>query len=605
MEKSEKKKPSYSVFQNLKFVFSNIWKWDKAMLLLCLIRVPIIVILPLLGVYMSKVVVDIVTHQASVERLLLYILIISAAMLVLNLLNNTLSPEIECRAFSNRFKYLNLWNEKNMDADYENIEGSEGQIKQQKAFNIVHNNNSGTQVIINNVIGIVSNVIGIISYGTIISTLNPLIVLLLVATSGLNYYLLRIMRLYDYKNKDHWIPIDRKLDYLQNKSGEFANSKDIRLNSMSAWFIHMYNKILKERTVWYKRYEIRGYLVDIVSGILTFIRDGIAYFYLIFRMLNTSMVVSDFVLYFAIIGGFSGWFSGLINEINALNVTSLSFCDLRDYLDMPDKFNRQIGVALPKETCNIEFRNVSFRYSKSENYTIDNMNVTIKKGEKIAIVGLNGAGKTTFVKLLCGLYRPTEGQIYADGCDITSYNRDEYYKLFSVAFQDIYVMPISIAKNIALCDDEEIDHQGVISVLKLSGLYEKIHSLPKGMDTLLLKSIHEEATELSGGEMQKLALARALYKDGKIIILDEPTAALDPIAENEMYLKYDELTRSCTSIFISHRLSSTRFCDRILFLENGKIVETGTHKELILLNGKYAEMFEIQSHYYKDRGGLQ
>lgn len=435
--------------------------------------------------------------------------------------------------------------------------------------------------------------------------LEQQIILLLVGTAVLNYYLLKIMRMYEHKNKDHWIPIDRKLNYLQNKSGEFANSKDIRLYNMAEWFVHMYNKILKDRTSWYKKYETRGYLVDIASGVLTFIRDGIAYVYLIYKMLNTHMVISDFVLYFAIIGGFSGWLSGLINEINTLNVTSLSFCDLRDYLDIPDKFNRGTGVALPKETCNIEFRNVSFMYGGSENYTIQNMNATIKKGEKIAIVGLNGAGKTTLVKLLCGLYRPTDGQILVDGCDITSYNRDEYYTLLSVAFQDIYVMPISIAKNIALCDDEEIDHERMINVLTLSGLYEKVHSLPKEMDTLILKSIHEEATELSGGEMQKLALARALYKDGKIIILDEPTAALDPIAENEMYLKYNELTNKHTSVFISHRLSSTRFCDRIFFLENGKIVETGTHKELICLNGKYAEMFEIQSHYYKDGGGLQ
>jgi ABC-type multidrug transport system fused ATPase/permease subunit len=197
------------------------------------------------------------------------------------------------------------------------------------------------------------------------------------------------------------------------------------------------------------------------------------------------------------------------------------------------------------------------------------------------------------------LYRPTNGNVLVNGNDITSYNRDEYYTLISAAFQEIYVLPISIAKNIALCNDVNIDRERVKNVLVLSGLFQKVSSLIKGIDTFLLKAIHEEATELSGGEMQKLALARALYKNGKMIVLDEPTAALDPIAENEMYLKYNELTNNRSSIFISHRLSSTRFCDRIFFLENGKIIEEGSHNKLISINGRYAEMFGIQSYYYK------
>lgn len=273
---------------------------------------------------------------------------------------------------------------------------------------------------------------------------------------------------------------------------------------------------------------------------------------------------------------------------------------MREFIDIPDHFNRSKGVPLPKNPPEIVLENVSFRYPNSQSDTLKNINLIIKPGEKLAIAGLNGAGKTTLVKLLCGLYRPTKGRITVSGHAIEEYNRDEYYSILSVVFQDICLLPVSIAKNIALCEQGQMNNTILKKVLKLSGLYDKVQSLPKKEDTLLLKSIHEEAIELSGGEMQKLALARALYKGGNIIILDEPTAALDPIAESEMYQKYNQLISDATSVFISHRLSSTRFCDRIIFLEDGEIIEEGSHEELMGLSGEYADMFNIQSHYYKE-----
>jgi len=273
---------------------------------------------------------------------------------------------------------------------------------------------------------------------------------------------------------------------------------------------------------------------------------------------------------------------------------------------MPDRFNRNVGIPLPKKEelpCNIEFKDITFRYAGSESNVIEKFNLKIGKGEKLAIVGVNGAGKTTLIKLLCGLYHPSSGEILVNGNNICKYNRDEYYSILSAVFQDIYIMPISIAKNIALCKEEKIDRKRVLQCLKLAGLKDKIDTFTKGIDTKLMKSMNQTATDLSGGELQKLVLARALYKNAPIIILDEPTAALDPIAENELYLKYGDLTKDRTSIFISHRLSSTRFCDRIVFLHKGNIAELGSHDELMKLKGKYAQMFEIQSHYYKENIG--
>ena len=350
--------------------------------------------------------------------------------------------------------------------------------------------------------------------------------------------------------------------------------------------------------------EGRSYLSNAVDEILTLIRDGAAYAYLIYLVLAGHISVANFTLYFAAMAGFSLWASGIADQLTKINRMSLEICDIRDYLDLPDKFNRGEGVPLPEKNAwpfEVNFEHVSFIYPGSHQKVLDDFNLKIKPGEKVALVGLNGAGKTTCVKLLCGLYRPTAGRILVNGKNMLDYNRDEYFRLFTAVFQDIFVLPVSIARNIAPDIEGPLDQKRIMKCLRLAGLEEKVRSLPQGMDTPLVKEIHDDAAQLSGGELQKLLLARAIYKDSPMLILDEPTAALDPIAENELYQRYNELTLGRSSLFISHRLSSTRFCDRIVFLSDGKIIENGTHDELIRANGKYAELFTIQSHYYQDK----
>jgi ATP-binding cassette, subfamily B, bacterial len=600
MTKKEKSKPLYSLPDNIIFLLKKAWQIDKTLFLATITRIPIVVLLPLFTTYLSKYVVELVSDHSSDETLIVYVVCISAAILSLQLLNNFVSTKIDWRSFGNRFVYLNLCSEKIMDTDFDNIENPDVQTKMQKAFNTLNNNNGGTQQIFNQLVNICSNVIGLVMYSALIFILSPWIVVMLCIMTVTNYYINKANNNWTHKNKDNWIPIDRKLNYIHNKAGDFEAAKDIRLYGMCDWFRNIFTRLLGDKLVWNKKSEKRSFTIDFFSAVMFFIRDGIAYGFLIYKITQNGISAADFVLYFALVSQYSGWLLGLIDSYNALQATSLGFCDLREFLDLPDRFNRGKGVDLFANSPEIRFDNVSFRYFQSEGDTLKKLNFTVKQGEKIALVGLNGAGKTTLVKLLCGLYCPTEGNIIVGNEDITNYNRNEYYTLLSVVFQDIFLMPISVAKNIALCEEKYIDKKRLDKVLKLSGLYEKVQSMPKKENTLLLKSIHDNATDLSGGEKQKLALARALYKDGKIIILDEPTAALDPIAENEMYLKYNELTKGATSVFISHRLSSTRFCDRILFLENGEIIEEGTHTELMKLGGKYAVMFNLQSHYYKE-----
>jgi len=249
----------------------------------------------------------------------------------------------------------------------------------------------------------------------------------------------------------------------------------------------------------------------------------------------------------------------------------------------------------------IEFKNVSFTYPSADKSTINNMSFKVSKGENIAIVGENGAGKTTAIKLLCGLYYPTEGDIFINGKSSRDFSSDSYFNLFSAVFQDYRFLPMTIAENI--CTTSDYDKERLYSAFEKSGIMSKINTLDKRENTLMVSDVHKDAVDFSGGEKQKLLLSKAIYKNAPVLILDEPTAALDPIAENELYLKYNEMTDNKISFFISHRLSSTRFCDKILFFKNGTIAESGTHDELMAQKGAYYRMYQIQSYYYKEMGG--
>lgn len=274
-------------------------------------------------------------------------------------------------------------------------------------------------------------------------------------------------------------------------------------------------------------------------------------------------------------------------------------------IEYPEVFRLEDGEPLtadPHGKYEIKLENVTFRYPETERDVLKNINLTLHPGEKLAVVGMNGAGKTTLVRLICGFYDPTEGRVLLNGEDIRKYNRRDYYKLFSAVFQNFDIIAATIAQNIAQDMDGNIDMDAVRSCAAKAGLCEKIESLPEKYDTKLVRDVYEEAIALSGGETQRLMLARALYKNAPILVLDEPTAALDPIAEADMYNKYNAMAEGRSSIYISHRLASTRFCDRIILLDGSVIAEEGTHDELMALGGKYKEFFDVQSQYYRDGG---
>lgn len=436
-------------------------------------------------------------------------------------------------------------------------------------------------------------------YGRILWIQSPLVCLLVLLPAATAFFLQKRVRAFDRKMRLLAQASDRKMAYVEQKATDLKAGKDIRLFDLSGWLLDILHKERKVSEACADRRE-RAYLAsNCVNAILCFLRDVCAYVFLILRIVRGSMAVSDFVWYMAIVAGCQQACASFLEQGELLGKLNQDYGRLRSFLDgWNHTFFQGTHPKSKSNAVEIEFRHVSFQYPESSLPSLEDLNFRIRAGEKIALVGLNGAGKTTLVKLLCGLYRPTCGEILVDGRNVTEYDRESYYQMVSAVFQNTTLLPLSVARNICADPEQERNRTKLRKCLALAGILEKVDSLPQKENTSLGKGVIENAADLSGGERQKLWMARALYKEAPILILDEPTAALDPLAEQEIYEKYLEMSQGRTSLFISHRLSSTRFCDRILFLENGRITQQGSHRELLKTGGAYARLFQIQSRYY-------
>lgn len=600
----KKEKSKYNIFSNIAYALRNIWIWDKAFYLFFIPSIPLAVLLPLAATYFPKILIDSVESQQSIKKVIAIIGIYFAGLLIINLFNSLCGSRLHMRQYNISLRYQHAISEKHMRTDYANVDNPEAITKYQHAMDDACSGRCAPEFIWQTLMGLLTSLLGIFTYGSIISVVSPWILALLFLSAFITYLISRWQTSYIEKNKDNWMNIDRKIGYLQSFSQKFDHAKDIRIYDMFDWLADMLTGFQKERLGWTKKVSARSLGETCINALLTLIRNGAAYTVLIIMVFNNEIGAGDFVFYFGAITGFSAWLNGIGNKVNDIAHKSIKISYYREYFEIEEKYNHGTGCPLPTKQelpVDIELKNVSFKYPSSdgEKYALKNVNLKINKGEKLAIVGSNGAGKTTLVKLMCGFYYPSEGEIKLNGHSIAEYNIEEYYSLFSAVFQDIYLLPVTIAEFVS-SSEKDIDRDKVINVIREAGLIEKIDSLSNGIDSRLMKGVFDDSIEMSGGEKQKLMLARALYKDAPVIVLDEPTAALDPIAENELYLKYNELTAHKTSVYISHRLASTRFCDRIIYLENGEIVECGSHDELMKLGGKYAHMFDLQSHYYKE-----
>lgn len=595
-------KPKYNLWQNTGFMLRTSRKYAKSVFPLC-------IVLALLSA--GKSVAELLIAPAILNKIELsaslgsVVFTIAAFAFVLMLLSG-LRSYVDTNALFGRIAvrsqgiYLSI-SRKYAETSYPNLLNTDFLALGEKASAACDANSEASEAIWTTLTDLMTSCIGFIVYLALLTNLNLWLAALVAATTAVSYFASKRINEWGYLHRSEELELTKRIEYANKTATSREFAKDIRMFGLRGWLEDLWGSTMRLYSAFCAKRERKYIWANIIDIVLTFLRNGIAYAFLIGITVKNGLPASQFLLYFAALSGFAQWVVEILDKLSVMHKQSLDISTIREFLDWDEPFDLNGGERIafePNKQYEIRLDDVSFRYPKADKDTLTHINLTVHPGEKLAIVGLNGAGKTTLVKLVCGFLDPTEGRILLNGEDIRKFNRNDYYALFSAVFQEFSVLDVTVKENVAQCVDG-IDETRVWQCIDKAGLTEKIQSLPKGIETHLGRRVFKDGVEFSGGQTQRLMLARALYKNAPILVLDEPTAALDPIAENDIYQKYNDMTYGRTSFFISHRLASTRFCDRIIFVDGGKIAEEGTHDELLKNGGGYAYMFEVQSKYYR------
>lgn len=595
-------KPKYNLWQNTGFMLRTSRKYAKSVFPLC-------IVLALLSA--GKSVAELLIAPAILNKIELsaslgsVVFTIAAFALVLMLLSG-LRSYVDTNALFGRIAvrsqgiYLSI-SRKYAKTSYPNLLNTDFLALGEKASAACAGNSEASEAIWTTLTDLMTSCIGFVVYLALLTNLNLWLAALVAATTAVSYFASKRINEWGYLHRSEELELTKRIEYANKTATSREFAKDIRMFGLRGWLEDLWGSTMRLYSAFCAKRERKYIWANIIDIVLTFLRNGIAYAFLIGITVKNGLPASQFLLYFAALSGFAQWVVEILDKLSVMHKQSLDISTIREFLDWDEPFDLNGGERIafePNKQYEIRLDDVSFRYPKADKDTLSHINLTVHPGEKLAIVGLNGAGKTTLVKLVCGFLDPTEGRILLNGEDIRKFNRNDYYALFSAVFQEFSVLDVTVKENVAQCVDG-IDETRVWQCIDKAGLTEKIKSLPKGIETHLGRRVFKDGVEFSGGQTQRLMLARALYKNAPILVLDEPTAALDPIAENDIYQKYNDMTHGRTSFFISHRLASTRFCDRIIFVDSGKIAEEGTHDELLKNGGGYAYLFEVQSKYYR------
>lgn len=596
-EKEEDKNPlhmHYGLFSNVRYMLHQMAEADSHILPLMLLGAVCAPFTQYLWGFLSRLIVDRITGYDTGENLAAVICAFCAVRLVTVVLQTYYNSNW-WRYISTRMKMTQEKNLKIMRIDFGHLEDSDVMDCCQKAERAVSNNNSGPEGMIREMAALLSNLSVAVAGLFILGVVNPLLI-----TLAVDFWLFN--RVSKEDKEQVWDKLStwwRKNNYMENITRDFAAAKDIRMFGLTGWLMQKYQELMAERFEKERLHQRIWQRQRMMTCVTMLLSQGLIYAWLIYAVVTGRMTLGGFTLYLSSYNTFAGAVWMVMRGIAELIAKSREVDDFRSFMDFDGGDEDLGGIQVPvSEDYEFTFRDVSFRYPKAEQYALEHLNLTLKAGERLAVVGLNGAGKSTFIKLLLRLYEPTEGEILLNGVNVKEYNKHSYYKLFAPAFQTVELFAFPLAENVSMQPPQETDCAKAKERLQDAGLSEKLAGLPDGVHTQMLKVIYDDGVDLSGGERQKLALARALYKDAPIVVLDEPTAALDALAESRLYENFDRLIGGKSAVYISHRLSSTRFCDRVAMFVDGKLAELGTHEMLMEQNGKYAEMFRIQAQYY-------
>ncbi len=599
-EKEQKRKPKFGMLSCVGYIYRLLWENEKFLALVGFAVVPLSLLAAVFGLYASPAIINAVGSGGSFGYIALVITGIVLARAIVNTASSMLDSVIRLSEHNVMLVLAGKVMTCSRLADNCLLYDLEYQKVMARANKAAADHSHATHfpMIFAET---VAEIIKFFLFGATVSMLHPAIVLLLIAGTLITRQMSNWQWRKHYQERDGRNAAERRRNYIAGNIARDLNlQKEIRLFNMAKPLQDRFSKHIGESLEWQKKHARRGFIVSLVDMLIVLLRDGLAYAFLIFKALRGEVDAAQFVLYFSAISSLAGLLGGIAWRFQQVREGSAQISDIREMLEYEGKLNHGKGIAIPTAPFSIEFKNVTYKYPMGEKNVLENVSFKIEPGEKIALVGLNGAGKTTLVWLICGLLLPDEGEVLLDGHTLYEYNRDEMYSLFGIIPQEYNLLPVSLEKNIACTvNEDEIDRKKLERAVELSGFKEKADSLPLGLKTPLDRTVNDDAVDLSGGEKQRLLLARLIYKNPLCMILDEPTAALDPIAEDRMYRRYNEISKASTSIFISHRLASTRFCDRIFLLDGANFAEVGTHDELMNKGGKYRELFDVQSKYYQ------
>ena len=588
----------------IRYTLGLIQKHDKPLFLFIFLNTIVLALSPVITLIFPRLLVQ----ELSLGSPFSYILQLFILFFILALLTGYLGSALKGLFFPRPVKVAHPYKlalyKACMVCDYKETTDPSFLNKMQTANKAFAGSFSGIEGMCHKLFSLPGEVFAFGIFVVVMGNLNIFILALLGFSLFINSYLLSLQNKYKHSKKDALSQNEREYTYFNGLMHNFEYGKEIRLNGISTFLHDKFLTAVSHKLATLSKIENNKLGLSLLNLLFVLIRDVIVFGYLIYSVVYHNLSIADFTMYLFAVLGFNASFNSLSNSFSGLESLSLEVKDYRDFMALSSDDDSKAAnhfTPLPKAPYTLELKNVSFKYPFAEEDTLKNITIAFDPLEKIAILGENGSGKSTLIKVLLGLYEVTGGEILLNGININKFDKTEYFSLFSAVFQEVLPLAFSLKENIALSTSDEVIPR-VEAVIKNVGLDKKVESLPYGLETCVQKFMDDCGIDFSGGEKQKLMIARGLYKDGEVVMLDEPTAALDPLSERDIYHNLNDMTSHKLSFFISHRLASTKFCDRIILMGHGGILEEGTHEQLLQKGQVYKEMWEIQSHYYKEEG---